>query len=191
MDVHRAAGPVKLITPDGVEQLIPGKHGPGPLHQQTQDLKLLQRQGNLPLPVPNDVPGGVHKQSAQGVGAALWLPLPAVAQGGTDPGHQLHHSKGLCHVVIRPLVQAQHLVVLRALGGEQDDRQGPGGRQGAQALEHLEPVLLRQHNVQQKQVRRPPLQRLPELGGTLKALRLHPLALDGIDHQLSDAGVIL
>ena len=31
VDVHRAAGPVKLITPDGVEQLIPGKHGPGPL----------------------------------------------------------------------------------------------------------------------------------------------------------------
>ena len=45
-------------------------------------------------------------------------PAAAVAQGGTDPGHQLHHSKGLCHVVIRPLVQAQHLVEGLALGGE-------------------------------------------------------------------------
>ena len=121
----------------------------------------------------------------------MGLPLPAVPQGSPDPCHQLHHPEGLGHIVIRPLVQTQHLVILRALGGEQDDRQGPGDRQGAQALEHLEPVLLRQHDVQQKQVRRPTLQRLPELGGPLKALRLHPLALYGIDHQLPDAGVIL
>ena len=191
MHIHRTAGPVKLIAPDGVKQLIPGEHSPGPLHQQAQDLKLLQRQGDLPLPVPDDVLGGIHKQGAQGVGTALGLPLSAVAQGGPDPGHQLHHPEGLGHIVIRPLVQTQHLVILRALGGEQDDRQGPGDRQGAQALEHLEPVLLRQHDVQQKQVRRPTLQRLPELGGPLEALRLHPLALYGIDHQLPDAGVIL
>ena len=177
MHIHRPAGAVKLIAPDGVEQLVPGKYGTRPLHQQAQDLELLQSQGNIPVPVPDNVPLRVHKEAAQGVGLLLRLVLPRVAQGGAHPGHQLHHAEGLGYIVVRPLIQSQHLVVLGALGGEHDDRQGLGGGHGAQALEYLQTVLLGQHDIQQHQLRAALLHGLPKLGGTVKPLGLHALAL--------------
>ena len=119
------------------------------------------------------------------------LRLPAaVAQGGADAGHQLHHAEGLGDVVVRPAVQAHHLVVLGPLGGDQDDGEPSGGGAGADALEDVQAVLLREHQVQQDQGGELPLHGGPELGGQFKALRLHALAVQGINDQLADAGVV-
>ena len=67
--------------------------------------------------------------------------LPRMAQGGADTGHELHHPKGLGDVVVRPAVQAHHLVVLGPLGGDQDDGEPGGGGAGADALEDVQAVL--------------------------------------------------
>ena len=137
------------------------------------------------------MPLRVHKQRSQGIGLLLGLLQAGAAQGGTHPGHELHHTEGLGHIVVRPLVQAQYLVILRALGGEHDDLDLPGGGHGPHPAEDLQAVLLGQHNVQQDQLRNLFLHGLPEQGGTLKTLCFHSLALQRIDHQLSDAGVVL
>ena len=65
---------------------------------------------------------------------------------GLDPGQQLPHGEGLGDVVVGAQLQAKHLIRLLLPGGEHDDRGGPA--LSLQAAAHLEPVHLRQHQVQ-------------------------------------------
>ena len=81
---------------------------------------------------------------------ARGLALGALAQGGADPGQQLLDGEGLGDIVVRPQIQAGHLVHGGVPGGEQDHRQGlvlP-----ADAPQHLQPVEPGQHDVQQHQL---------------------------------------
>ena len=41
MDIHRAAGPVKVVAPYGVQELVPGEYRAPPLQQQAQQLEFL------------------------------------------------------------------------------------------------------------------------------------------------------
>ncbi|CAN4017880.1 selenide, water dikinase SelD, partial [Dysosmobacter welbionis] len=88
-------------------------------------------------------------------------------------------------------VQTHHLVVLRALGRQHDDRQlGRAGR-GPELFQDAESILLRQHDIQQHQGRHLLSHGLPEQGGQRKAPGLHTLAVQCIDHKIPDTVVIL
>ena len=92
------------------------------------------------------------------VGHAAQLGVPA--QLAFYPGQQFHRIKGFGHVVIRPHVQAQHLVAVLAFGGEQDNRHVAGLAQpgsGGNAVHGGH------HHIQQNQ-----MQRFP--GGNLQRL---------------------
>ena len=84
---------------------------------------------------------------------------------GADPGLQLHGIEGLGDVIVRPHVEAQHLVGILALGGEQGHRdvgEFPELGQGADPVHH------RHHDVQQHQMDVLPVQDcqgLPAVGG--------------------------
>ena len=67
------------------------------------------------------------------------------------PGNDLPHGKGLGDIVVRPDFQTPDLVVLLLPGGEEED--GHAVPLPAQGLAHVEADHLRQHDVQQNQVR--------------------------------------
>ncbi|CAN3963006.1 DNA-processing protein DprA, partial [Dysosmobacter welbionis] len=188
VDVHGPALAGKGVAPDVLDQLLPGKHLAGVAQQQAQHFKLLLGQDGLLSPDPDDVLPRIHLQNAAAEGAVLRLRPP---QQRPDAGEQLHHAEGLGHIVIGAAVQTHHLVVLRALGRQHDDRQlGRAGR-GPELFQDAESILLRQHDIQQHQGRHLLSHGLPEQGGQRKAPGLHTLAVQCIDHKIPDTVVIL
>lgn len=67
------------------------------------------------------------------------------------PGQQLRNAKGLDDIVVRPHVQGLYLLRFPVPGGDDDD----GGLlgQAAELPQYLDPVHVRQPQVQQDQVR--------------------------------------
>ena len=116
------------------------------------------------------------------------LLFPArAAEDRLDSGQQLLHLEGLRQIIVGALLQALHLVVRLALGGEHDDgglAVLPDGAQHAPAVHHG------QHDIEQHQVR----PHLPEQGHALAAVGgdlcmiafLFQIHLD----QLRDIGVV-
>ena len=113
------------------------------------------------------------------------------AQLHPDAGKELQHAEGLGHIVVGATVQPHHLVVLGALGSEHDDGDGGGAPVLTELFQNGEAVLLRQHDVQQHQLRHFLLHRLPELRGQREAPGGQALAVEGIDDEIPDAAVIL
>ena len=64
----------------------------------------------------------VDDRMAQPGGLHLSRPVYRATQHRLDAGQQLAGGKGFDDVIVRPHLQAAHAVVLRATGGENDDR---------------------------------------------------------------------
>ena len=152
MDGHRVLHPEGLLPPHGPVDPLGGEDGAGVLHEQPEDLILPRGEGNR-LPIQGDLLGPVvqgHPAQTQGRGPHRATPqLEIAAQLGLHPGQNLHRVKRLCNIVVRPHIQAQNLVRVLRLGGEQDHRHigllpQPGHGGNAVQLGH--------HNVQQDQV---------------------------------------
>ena len=127
-DVHvQGAGLADVvISPDPVEDLLPGEGDAGVFHQQGQEFELLVGEFDLPLALAHLHPAGVQPQVRRA--EHLWplLGPAAAAEDGLYPGGELEDAKGLGDVVVGPQIQPPHLVDLGVLGGHQNHRH-PGG----------------------------------------------------------------
>ena len=191
MHIQRPVFRLRPQVPDPVEQDLSGQHIPFVADQEQQELILLVGQGDLLPPDIDLMPLGQDQE----VAASVFLDLlgsagRTPAQEGADTGQQLHHAKGLGDIIVRSGIQALHPVVLRAPGREHDDRKELCRPPLPDSPQDADPVLLRQHDIEQQQVRDPPVQGIPESGGQAESLYREPLALQRIGDQLPDTVVI-
>ena len=192
MDIHRPCLPVKIIPPDILQQLIPCQHDIRVFHHPLQELKLLQGQCDY-LSVRLDLMlFHIHDNVAQGnLVFNLHRILFTPAQHRLDPGDQLHHAKGLCHVVVSPQVQSHHLVVLCPLCGHHDHRDVLGLHRRLQLLEQGDAVLSREHDIKKNKLWRFQRQSLKKTAPVLKSAGFESCCLQCIYNQFSDVAVIL
>ena len=119
---------------------------------------MLRQQAQQPLLRPGQlqrdtVPGVGHLLEVKGKGGQLQHGAAGVgaAQQVVYPGTQDRQGEGLGHIVVRPQLQAQDLVGLLLPGGKHQDGDRRAGLPKLPA--HIKAVHLRQHQVQQDQVR--------------------------------------
>ena len=173
-----------------VQNFLSCRHNPCPLHQKPQQFIFLIGQfaehtahiHGMSFPVQNDLPDG------QGF---LPLLLPAPAQQRPHSGDQLHHAKGLRDIIVRPHIKSPHLVKLRCLGRDKDDRHLPGPRVLAQLLRHRQTTLIGQHNIQQHQARHPLPHRPVEIRTVLIHLHIVAAVFQRETLDLADIPVVL
>ena len=124
MDRHGALGAEGRLVPYLLIDLRRGIDAPRVAHQQQEDIVLNGGKAGG-LAVHCHLLGFVVQDDAaddQLAGLLLHAPQGGVApQLAADPGQDLDGVKGFGNVVVRPHVQAQHLVGVLALGGEEDD----------------------------------------------------------------------
>ncbi len=150
--VHGAAGGVGILAPHLVQDVRAAHHLARPLHEQLEDHAFLHAQLEGALgPFAAEVVE-VHPVASEDLAAA---DLPALvpglaAQDGPHAQQQLAHLEGLAQVVVGPGFEAVDAVVVRVLGGEEED-----GRE-VLGLAHLladgEAVHARQHHIEDHQV---------------------------------------
>ena len=130
MHVHRARPALVLRAPDLVQQAVAVESLFRVLHQVAQKFELAEGEHDL-FPVRlHGVLLAVEADAAQRQHA---LAAPgAAADDRLDAGDQLHHAKGLGHIVVRAALQPLDLVGLLALGGDHDDGDGAEARVAAQ-----------------------------------------------------------
>jgi len=107
---------------------------------------------------------------------------------GTHPRHQLAQPIGLGDVVVGTHFQPDDRVDLGSLGGDHDDRDL---RTLAQLAAHVDPTDLRQHHVEQHQVRIHPVEHLERLGAVNRHDDLEPLAAQSDGQGLDEARFVL
>ncbi len=162
MDVDRPRLPVGVIAPQRLQQRLPAEDPSWARGQRAQQLELDVRQlhrraAHLHRPageVEDDAVGADH------VPAVRLAAQRCPAEERPDAAPELTNGEGLRDVVVRPQLEADHLVQLVVSGREHDDRHGA---LGAQPPAHLEPVELREHEVEDDEVdplRSEPLERL-------------------------------
>ena len=130
-----------------------GKHPSRPAGQEGEEGELLGRQLDAP-PADGDLMAGdidshvAHLQHRLVDGFPGLAGRGPVAERDPHPGQQLGHGEGLGDVVVRPLVEGQHLAGVGALGRPDDDGQvGPA----PDAAAHLHPVDVGQVEVEHDQ----------------------------------------
>ena len=152
MDVYRAFFHKNVITPDLIQQLGAGKYALGVCHEEMQQAELGR---------PN---GQRHALAGQAVRAGVQLKVAnrdhvigqlggAATQYSLDAGNQFFGRERLGDVIVRASFQAIDLVLLRAFGGQHDDRDMAGTFVRAQLAGQIDARGARQHPVHQNQIR--------------------------------------
>ena len=77
--------------------------------------------------------------------------LRTATQHTLDPGHHFPHGERLGDIIVRPEGKTRYLVVLRILGGTENDRDRSCGRILFQKLRHLETAHPAHHDIEQNQ----------------------------------------
>ena len=106
-----------------------------------------------------------------------------------DARHQLAWIEWLRQVVVRAHFEADDAVHFLALGGQHDDRHALAG--AAQPPAHGEPVLAREHQVEDDQVRRIALQPLVELARVGERPHVEALLAQVAREEVAQAHVVV
>ena len=125
--------------------------------------------------------------SGQHICLRLWADP---AQAGTYSGSQFCHAKRLYDIIVRTQIQTLYLVKLRSLGCQHDHRDLAGSSVCMKLCKNLKPILVRQHHIQQNQIRLLYAYFMPERAGAWKALDGHAHLAQRVYHQFADAIVI-
>lgn len=86
------------------------------------------------------------------------------SQQRIDPGAEFARRERLGHIIVRALVQTGDLVFFHSLCRQHDNRQRPQLAALADARQQLQSALVRQHPVEQHQIRHLPQQQVPGVG---------------------------
>src|ERR1035438_2005754 len=147
--VHAAIGHNYFVAPNGGQDAVPRQRPARALHEELQQSELLGSQLDLAPLLEQLVGRQIEAEFAELIAGCF---RPLAPQKGFHPGEQLPDAEGLGDVIVRAQFQAADNVILLPLGGEHDDGHvqlaGPGSPADLIAID------LRQHQVQQQQVRR-------------------------------------
>ena len=185
MDVDRPRLPVIGAAAQLLEQLAAREDAAGSGREHAQELELDEGELHLTAPNLDGAARNVDPQLAR-VDHLLRRAVARPGRGGTaqertDTAAELADREGLRDVVVRAELEAEHLVELVVTRREHDDRHGA---LGPQPLAHLEPVQLRQHQVEHDEVEgafAEPGERLLAVAGGDDA---EPVALERVGEEL-------
>jgi hypothetical protein len=116
---------------------------------------------------------------------------PGAPQHRANARDQLARRERLDHVVVGAHLEAEHAIHLVTARGEHDDGQAPRRGILPQPAAHLEPVHLRQHEIEKHQVGRPPAREAEGLGPAPAVSHLVALALQVEDEEVPDVRLVL
>ena len=195
MAVDRAVVDIDVVLIGGVHELVAVLHHAGPCSKGFQDQEFGDGQRHI-LAVPfHPVAGRVHLQPTAhdrvgrrfvgGFGCAADL---RAAQDGADARDQQPLREGLGDIIIRAHGQAQRLIQLVRLGGQEDDRHLA---LFAQAAQQFQPVHLRHLDVEHAKVGRIFGQRLQRSFRVGIDARDEPFGLQRDRHRRQDILVII
>ena len=182
---------LKIVAPDRFKDPVAGQHPSAVLHQELQQGKFLEGEGDLPPRGSDAVAFGVQGDFSEGQRAGNGSLRGATAQHRLDPGDHFDHPKRLGDVIVCTQIKSQHPVVLAALRGQHDNRDLTGLRILLHLFEDSNAILPRQHDIQQNQLRRIVQQLRIKFRGVGKALCLKAAVLQRIENQFADRAVIL
>ena len=183
MDVDRPRLAIGVVAPQGLQQRLPAEDAPRPGRERAEELELDVRELHRRAAHLDRSAGEVEDDAVgpDDVPAVRLAPERGPAQERPDPAAELADRERLRDVVVRPELEPNDLVQLVVAGSEHDDRHGALRPQPAA---DLEPVELREHEVEDDEVdpvRAEALERL------LAVARLHDpeaLALERVREQL-------
>jgi hypothetical protein len=182
--IQRLRGGEPLGVPDLPHDLLPRDHLAGIADQHPEQIELLRGQVQLLVAVPGPPGVRIDADPAHSVPVGR-----AAAEQGPHAREELGEAEWLRHVVVRAGVQPDHGVHL--IGPRGEDQHGDRVSLRANATAHLEPVQLRQPDVEQDQVdfvrQRTGQGRRPVLGD----LHLVALAAQRARQRFGDGGVVL
>ena len=108
---------------------------------------------------------------------------------GPEPGQQLLRGKGFGQVVVGPGVQAPHLILHLTFGGEHQHRDGVSLL--TQAAQHLHPIHLGHHDVQDQGVVVPARQIIQRLAPVIDRVHRIVVPLQQGGHRPGKGPLIL
>ena len=131
---------------------------------------------------------GDKEQAERKIAARLCGLCPA--QDRADARDELEHGEGLGNKIVRPMVETDDAVILRIFRGQHDDGQPLGRRPGAELAQDGQAILLRQHDIEQNELRHLGVHRPPEFRRQREALGLKALAVQPVEDELADGVVV-
>ena len=189
MDVERAVLPLQLHAPHAIHQRCACEDDALIFQQQAQQFEFLVRQCDVRVVHLHDALRRTDTQRPGAVFARRGGACPP--EHGPDARRKLQHTERLRDEIIRTAVESDDAVIFRVPCGQQDDGQRPRGGGGAQIAQNVQSVLLREHEVEQHQLRQGALHRAVERGWQREALHCEALALQSVDDELADGLVVL
>src|SRR6185312_7191087 len=150
IDIHGAVGDGTVLTPDRIEQLFPAKYDAGPAHQVFEEAKFRSCERQLTRVQTHAATVAIQFQIArtnQPDGRSLATELRL------DARDQLANEKRLHDVVVRAKLQAEDTVGFGCAGRQKNHRNVREFRMAADGFADIKPVGIRQHDIENQQVR--------------------------------------
>src|SRR5579863_2232426 len=190
VDVHAARRHKTLGAPNGVEQLIACEHAVGARREIVKQAKLKRGKRDR-LAVARDAVGGrIDRQAARLDHAPRLVGRLGAAQQRLHSGAQLARAEGLRDVVVRAHFEAHHAVGLLAARRQHQDWQAVQRSVPANFLADIEAGKLRQHQVEEQNVRRRFANLRESRGPIRRRGHLKTFALEVVAHELHDVPVV-
>src|SRR5208282_3720614 len=150
VDVDGAIRDGAIVSPYGVEQLFTAEYDARAAHQEFQEAKLRGRERNF-LARETDVAAGAVQ--FQVPGAQDFRGRRGAAKMDLDAGDQLADKERLHDVVVRAQLQTDNAIGFGGAGGQKDHGDVGQFRTAANRLAEFQPIAIRQHHVEDDQVR--------------------------------------
>ena len=147
MGIHGAAVPEIIVTPEAVQQVVPGKNLLRIGGQQPEQLLFPFGQGHFVIVNGDHVIIDINGKVGDGqlAGFALLL-LGDAPQDRPGPGHDFRRAEGFHNIIVCADVQPHDLIRVLAPGRNHDNRHLG---HGADRLAYGKTVLFRHHHIQE------------------------------------------
>lgn|SRR5690554_1979768 len=117
MHINRSRFTLKVITPDLIEQFIPGKNPVNIAHEQIKYFKLLESEFDRFTFSQHTAFQAIDGETTDGdLIKVLFHIMGSPAQNRVNTGNKLHYAKGFGDVIICTAVQANHLLEFGPFG---------------------------------------------------------------------------
>ncbi len=176
--LEHASIATEVVVPDVVEELGAGEHESQVAHEVAQQPVLRGRQLDVRSRAGDLTGVLVELEVLEDEAARVRLRVPRAAQDRAHARDELLQAEGLGHIVVPSRGEAADLVLGRVARGEEDDRHS--GALGAEPPRDLEALHVRQHHVEQQQVRLEGAHRGQRVA--TRSGRLHPEPLEAQRH---------
>src|SRR5262245_10484878 len=109
MNVYRPRLDINIVSPDSIQQLLPGKHAARMHHQVSQEAEFSRAEMNWVARTRHPMRRGIELNIGvlQYVLAGMGL---RASHDGTQPSHQFAGAERLDDIVVRATIEAAHPV---------------------------------------------------------------------------------